>query len=56
MGAKKEQFDKRLLGRAPDCGRVSFKTGVILNEKDRARNRNSKLSRKNLRQQLRDVD
>jgi len=52
MKCTKKQFDKRSLGRAADCGRVSFKTGAILTRKDRSGNRNSKIARRNLRRQL----
>lgn len=51
-----KSFDKRQLGRAPDCGRVSFKTGAILNHKDRLNKRNSKKARLYLRRQLADRD
>ena len=48
-----KRFDKRqLLGRDPTCGFLAFKTGVILNERDRLRNRNSKLAKKLLRNQI----
>jgi len=42
------------LGRAPDMGRVSFKTGVILSRKNREGNRNTKHARNELRRQLGD--
>ncbi len=45
-------FDKRQLGRAPDCGWVTFKTGAILNRKDRLSKRNSKHAKRQLRQQI----
>jgi hypothetical protein len=43
---------RHLIGRDPAKGRLAFKTGVILNEKDRLRNRKSKLARVSLRRQL----
>ncbi|KKL11255.1 hypothetical protein LCGC14_2547620, partial [marine sediment metagenome] len=52
MGIARNKFDKRLLGRVPDCGRVSFKTGASLTRKDRLKNRNSRLAREILRRQL----
>lgn len=52
MKRKEKQFDTRLLGRAPDCGRVSFKTGMALSDRNRLGDRNSKLARRELRQQI----
>lgn len=49
---RNKQFDRSTLGRDPAMGRLAFKTGVILNEKDRLRNRNSKLARRELRNAL----
>lgn len=49
----KRRFDKRhVLGRDPTKGMLAFKTGVILNEKDRLRNRKSKLAQRELRRQI----
>jgi hypothetical protein len=49
-----KRFNKRqLIGRDPTFGRLSFRTGVIPNEKDRLRNRNSKIARNHLRRQFR---
>jgi len=36
----------RLVGRDPAMGRVAFKTGVVKTRRDKLRNRNSKLSRR----------
>lgn len=47
----KKGFDKRLLGRDPTHGKVSFRTGSILTRKDKLKNRKSKLAKNFLRSQ-----
>jgi hypothetical protein len=49
---KRKKFDKRLIGRAPDCGRVSFRTGTTPSRHNRLSNRNSKLARRDLNDQI----
>ena len=52
MGAARDKFDKRSLGRDPTYGRVAFRTGVILSRRNRLKSRNSKQARNALRNQL----
>lgn len=47
---KKEK--NKLLGRDPTKGILSFKTGIIKTIKDKLRNRNSKVARKKLKEDI----
>ena len=52
MGIKKKRIDKHLLiGRDPGLGKTLFKTGTIKTKKDKIKNRNTKLGKKEKRKQ-----
>lgn len=48
----KKGFNKKLLGRDPTHGKVSFRTGDILTRKDKLKNRKSKWAKNFLRKQI----
>jgi len=50
---KRKKIDKlKLVGRDPTMGLLAFKTGAILTPKDKLRNRNSKVARRQKRNDL----